>query len=753
MAEERVQRRLAAILAADVVGYTRLMGKDETGTLERLKAALNNIVRPSIDHHEGRIFKTMGDGVLAEFPSVIDAVNCAAAIQAEMCADRGEEPPDEQIRFRIGINLGDVIVDEDDIYGDGVNVAARLESLAEPGSICISRQVRDQIRDKLSFALEDMGDIEVKNVARPVRVFRVHLEQESGNSSVAAAATAVTRKTSRRRTIVIAAALFASLIGLSGLALWQLRDTGTDPSSSQASLSPIPSKPSVAVLPFNNVTGVKEQEYFANGLTDDLITDLSKVSGLFVIARHSVFSFKDSAVSLKEIADQLGVRFVVEGSVRRSGDRIRVNARLVEGNNGRQVWAERYDRTTEDIFTVQDDLVSRIVSALAVELTGPEKVKLSPRSAPQFRAYDLYLQGRDGYFSRDQVRMRRSLDLFAKAWTIDPTFARPYAGYAQVAADIWRLSSLREAMTGATARKSAEVAARKALAIDPTSADAHSVLSIMKMVEKDYGEALKLASRAVDLEPNSAEAHTALGIVQCYAGRAEAALESMQTSMRLNPKPAPYHLIYYGLALFLNHRYEDAVGVLEPIAETPDRGIGDAPREILAMAYALTDRLDKARAQVDALLRVEPYLNLSYYRVRYSHHAAAHDLQHRLDALKMAGIPQWPFAVVVSPGQRVTGQALKTLVTSKTWVGEDRGRARFIQEFGANESSVYAGPNTMLNGAAFIRGDELCERFEGFILGRDLCGPVFLNPDGTKDKQNEYTYVNPATVKLFSLEK
>lgn len=728
------------------------MGKNETGTLERLKATLNNIVRPSIDRHDGRIFKTMGDGVLAEFPSVIDAVNCAAAIQTEMSANHSEDPLDEQIRFRMGINLGDVIVDENDIFGDGVNVAARLESLAKPGGICISRQVRDQIRDKLAFALEDLGDIEVKNVSRPVRVFRVHLDQESGPSSLAASAAVVTRKKPGRRAVVTAATLLVALVGLGGFALWQFQDAGPDRSTSQVSPSPIPSKPSVAVLPFNNVNGVKEQEYFVNGLTDDLITDLSKVSGLFVIARNSVFSFKDSTVSLKEISDQLGVRFVVEGSVRRSGDRIRVNARLVEGNNGQQVWAERYDRTIDDIFAVQDDLVSRIVSALAVELTGPEKSKLSPRSPPKFRAYDLYLQGRDGYFSRDQARMRRSLDFFAKAWTMDPTFARPYAGYAQVAADIWRLSSLREAMTGATARKSAEVAARKALAIDPTSADAYSVLSIMKMVEMDYAEALKLASRAVDLEPNSAEAHTALAIVQCYAGQAKAALESMRTSMRLNPKPAPYHLIYYGLALFLNHRYEDAVGVLEPIAETPDRGIGDSPREILAMAYALTNRLGKARAQVDAMLKTEPYLNLSYYRVRYSHHEAARDLQHRLDALQKAGVPEWPFGAGKAAGQRITGQALKSLVASKTWVGNDRARARFIQEFGATESSVYAGPNTMLNGAAFIRGDELCERFEGFILGRDLCGPVFLNPGGTMDKQYEYTYVNPATVKYFSLK-
>jgi adenylate cyclase len=744
-----LERRLAAILAADVVGYSRLVRADEEGTIRSVATLISDVFEPAIARYQGRVFKKMGDAVLAEFQSSVNAARCAIEVQQAIAGRQADVPADRRVVFRMGLHVGDIIIDGDDIQGDGVNIAARIEGIAPAGAVCISDDLLRQVEGRIEASFEDMGPQRLKNIASPITVYRLRLDDGGRHRIV----TPLSTRVRRFKWPVAAAVLLVAAAG--ALALFRLLPAdGPSPAGAQrqADRSPdIPSvKPSVAVLPFVNVNAGNDQEYFADGLTDDLITDLSKVSGLFVIARNTVFTFKRSEAPAQEVAAQLKVRYVVEGSIRRAGERVRVNARLVDGSNGEQLWAERYDRGITNIFAVQDDLVSRIVSALAVKLTQTEQKQLAPRPVPAFRAYDLYLQAREGYFSRDQGRMRQALRMFAQSWQADPNFAKPYAGYALLAADIWRLSSLREAMTGASARKSAEVAARKALALDPTLADAYSVLSIMRVVESDYEEATKLATRAVDLEPNNAEAYTALAIVNGYAGHREAALRAIRTSMRLNPRPSPYHLTYYGWALFLNRQYAEAANVLGPIADTPDRGIGDAPREILAMAYAELGRKTEARAQIDAMLKVEPYLNIAYYRARYSHHADKSDLRHRLEALRKAGMPEWPFGFKGDPARRLDDAALRALIDKSTWTGTDRGRREFVQEFGANDSAVYAGSNTMFNGSAFVREGELCERFGGFIMSRDLCGPVYRNAGGRAANNDEFVYVNPATVRYFS---
>jgi adenylate cyclase len=547
---------------------------------------------------------------------------------------------------------------------------------------------------------------------------------------------------------VVAAATLLAIITGGGVYWYQ---ANVAPGVSESAAPKLPDKPSIAVLPFTNLSDDKTQEYFADGLTDDLIIDLSKLSGLFVIARNSVFTFKGQPVRIEQVAKELGVHYVVEGSVRRIGGQVRVNAQLVDGQTGHHVWAQRYDRKTEDLFAVQDDLVTRIVSSLAVQLTQTEETQLVPRAATEFKAYDLYLQARDGYFSRDQTRMRQSLNFYIEAWTIDPGFARAYAGYARLAADIWRLSALR-GISGATLRRSAELAARKAIAIDSNLSDTYSVLALMSMVDKDHEDAITLARRAVQLDPNSADAHTTLSIVLSYAGQTEAALDASKTSMRLNPRPAPYHLIYYGFALFLNQNYEEAIAVLEPIAETRDRGLGDAPREILAMAYAMSDRAEDARAAIAAMKLEEPFLNLAYYRVVYDHQEPKEALNQRLDALRRAGLPEWPLSFDGDQSQQLAGSTLGSLIVSTTWSGKDDGRrAPFVQEFGTDGGTVYATQNAILNGKAFLRGDELCERYEGFVLGRALCGPVFRINAGQAENGNDFAYVNPTTVRYFSI--
>jgi adenylate cyclase len=742
-------RRLAAILAADVAGYSRLMGADEAGTLAALKACRAELINPKAVQYGARTIKLMGDGVLMEFASVVDAVAFAVEVQVAIRSRNADVPEDQRLQFRIGINIGDVIAEGDDIYGDGVNVAARLEGLAEPGGICIGRNVRNQIRDKLDLTFKDLGEIEVKNIARSVRAFHIVMDDKA--EALATPIAVVTVQRSQHRLGAIAATLALSIGIALALIWWQPWVSDSVPFSDEAAGLPLPGKPSIAVLPFTNLSDDRAQEYFADGLTDDLITDLSKVSGLLVIARNSVFTFKGKPVRIEEVARELGVQYVVEGSVRRSGDQVRVNTQLVDGASGRHVWAERYNRNTTDLFAVQDDLVSQIVAALAVQLTGREERQLAARQVPEFEAYDLYLQARDGFFSRDQDRMHESLGLFARAWEIDPNFARAYAGYARLAADIWRLSSLRFT-SGAPMRRSAEVAARQAIALDPTLADSYSVLALMRMVDSYHQAAKALARQAVELDPNSAEALTTLAIVLTYAGEPEAALAAMTTSLRLNPRPTPHQLIYHGLALFLNGRFEEAIEVLEPIAETRDRGLGDSPREILAMAYAEIGAAEEARAQIDALHVEEPFLNLAYFRVVYDHHARQEDLRRRLDALRKAGLPEWPHGFEEDPDMRLPQSALRELIEVTTWTGEDAGRqVSFIQEFGADGSAVYAAPGSLLTGSAIVKGDELCERYEGFVLSRDLCGPVFQSPEATATSRHPYTYVNPTTVRYFSL--
>jgi adenylate cyclase len=742
-----MERKLAAILAADVVGYSRLMGEDEAGTLTALKAHRAEFIDPMIAEHRGRIVKLMGDGVLIEFASVVDALTCAVAIQRGMGERNAEVPEGRRIAFRIGINLGDIIVDGDDIYGNGVNVAARLETLAEPGGICLSGRVLDQVEKNVDVGFASLGPQTVKNIEKPVNAYKVLLDPADAGKI-----TEVAEPRPRHGTKwVVAAAILALVVG-AGTAAWLYLNEPEDMLTATATTPPpLPDKPSVAVLPFANLSADPTQEYFTDGLTDDLILDLSKVSGLFVIARNSMFTFKGKAVRIKDVAEELGVRYVVEGSVRRIGDRVRVNAQLVEGDTGHHVWAERYDREVTDLFAVQDELVGRIVSALAVRLTKTEQKQLAARPAPEFEAYDLYLQARDSYFSGDESRMRDSLDLYQRAWTIDPTFARAYAGYARTAADILRLG-LSRVMSVPLARKAAEDAASRALALDPAQPDAHSVLALLRLADGDRDAALRFAQRAVELDPNNADAQATMAIVLGYAGEPEAALEAIRTAVRLNPRPPPYFWTYYGWALFLNRDYDDAIAVLEPVAETPGQAAADSPREILAMAYAESGRIDEARAQVDAARERDPFLNLAYYRQRYGLQARTEDVHRRIDALRKAGMPEWPLGFRGEPKDRLKGRALQDLISGKTWSGSDATRRLpFVEEFGKDGDVVYAAAATLMIGTASIKDGELCERFDLFLLGQEGCGPVYRNPDGTSEDRNEYIYVNPTTVRHFSL--
>ncbi len=423
MATERVERRLAAILAADVVGYSRLMAADEEGTLARLKALRREFIDPRTSAHHGRIVKLMGDGALVEFASVVDAVRCAVDIQRGMAERNADTATEQQIAFRIGINLGDVIIDGDDIYGDGVNVAARLEGLADPGAVVISGTAFDQAKNKIDAGFEYLGEQQVENLPEPVRTYRVLLDPEAAGTI---------KGESRRRLHWgwVAAASVVLVIAATGLVMdlilsWEQRSAPGD-----AAL-PLPDKPSIAVLPFDNLSADPEEEYFVDGLTDDLITDLSKVSGLFVIARNSVFTYKDQAVDIRKVAEQLGVRYVLEGSVRRAGGRVRINAQLIEGSTGRHVWADRYDREYAEIFTLQDEVIARIVEALEVELSETEQNQVARLPTENLEAYNSYLRAEDLIYRSDRASVAAALGLYEKALALRPELCRRLCGLRQ----------------------------------------------------------------------------------------------------------------------------------------------------------------------------------------------------------------------------------------------------------------------------------------------------------------------------------
>jgi adenylate cyclase len=460
-------RRLAAILAADVASYSRLMGADEEGTHERLKAYLRELVDPKIKEHRGRTVKNTGDGFLAEFASVVDAVRCAVEIQCGMIDREPEVPEERRIRFRIGVNLGDVIAEEHDIFGDGVNVAARLEALAEPGGICVSRMVRDNVRDKLDYKFEDLGDQQVKNIARPVRVYRAMLSS-----------------------------------GVASLAV--LNEAPA-----------LPNKPSVAVLPFTNMSSDPEQEFFADGIAEDTITAMSRYPSLFVIARNSSFTYKGRAVDVKQVGRELGVRYVLEGSLRKAGDRIRVTAQLIEAESSNHVWAERYDRDVADIFAVQDEITDAVTIAIAPAIANVERQRAMRRPPGSLDAWGAYQCGlwHLSKFTADDTELAQKF--FQRAIALDPSFAGGYSGLAAAqlqAANTFMTRDLSEMI------KSAEGNARQAVALDAADAEAHTCLGRVLLTQGIYEGARAEVERALAISPNLASADGMLGSTLIFSG-------------------------------------------------------------------------------------------------------------------------------------------------------------------------------------------------------------------------------------------
>jgi TolB-like protein/class 3 adenylate cyclase/Flp pilus assembly protein TadD len=605
-------RRLAAILASDVAGYSRLMGADEEGTHERLKVHRRELIDPKIGEHSGRIVKTTGDGMLAEFPSVVDAVRCAAELQRAMIDREAGVPEDRWIRFRVGINLGDVIVEDGDIFGDGVNVAARLEALAEPGGICISRTVRDHIRDKLTYSFDDIGEQSVKNIARPVRVYALHPEAIADLP-----ATDVLPVLPRRRRgvhiarVAMAAAGTAALVIAS--AAWWLWPAAK-PSSPAVAATTIIAQPlqaprlSIVVLPFANLSNDPDQQYFADGITEDLTTDLSRIANMFVISRNTAFTYQGKRVDTKQIGRDLGVRYVLEGSVQRSGDQVRVSAQLINAETDAHLWAERFDGDAAGLFALQNEITGRIAVALNVELTGAEAAR--PTEHPD--ALDYFLRGRAGAASKVATRGTRAeaISMYERALALDPRFAEAQSRLAAA------LSS--RAMDGMADSPAADIAraeslANQALAASPRGPVAHfakgQVLRAQAQVLREEGrceEAIAEYRTALSLDRNLVYAMTALGWCKFLTGSMEEAIPRIEQALRLSPRDPAIHNWYQwiGMVHLLQSRTDEAIVWLEK-ARNANR-VHPFIRAQLASAYALKGETERAAAELAEARRLSP---------------------------------------------------------------------------------------------------------------------------------------------------
>lgn len=579
-----MERRLAAIFAADVAGYSRLVGADEEGTLERFQAHRRELFDPKIAEHQGRMVKTTGDGFLVEFASPVRAVRCAIEIQQGMADRNADVPEDRRIEFRIGINLGDVVVEDGDIYGDCVNVAARLESIAEPGTVYISRAVREFIQDRAEIVPEDLGDKSLKNIAAPVRVFRI------------------------------------APLGLAA------RPKPAEPPK-------LPDKPSIAVLPFMNMSSDIEQEFFSDGITEDLITDLSKVSGLFVIARNSSFAYKGRSVKVQDIARDLGVRFVLEGSVRKAGNRVRITAQLIDAANGGHLWAERFDRDITDIFETQDEVVGKIVGVLSVTLTKREEQRIARRGTSNVQAYEVWLRGREAMARATRESVAEAKMLHRKAIEADPRFATAHAGLA--------LACISEYASGWTADPAAtldesERWARRAIELDPQEPVSHMALGNVLLWRRQHDAALAEFRQMIAIDPNFAQGHTATGLGLTYAGQPAEALEAFAFAMRLDPHFPGIVFHFVAQAHFALGHYEVAAELLkERIARNPET---DSSRMLLASCFGHLGRTGDARAVWTEMLKINPEFSLAQ-RERVLPYKDAREFHRIVEGLKKVGLP------------------------------------------------------------------------------------------------------------------
>jgi TolB-like protein/class 3 adenylate cyclase/Flp pilus assembly protein TadD len=631
MADEGFKRKLAAILSADVEGYSRLMDHDEEATVRTLTAyrtAINDLTQ----QYRGRVVDSPGDNILAEFTSVVDAVNCAVEIQRELAERNSELPYNRKMEFRIGVNLGDVIEEEGRIYGDGVNIAARVEALSQAGGICISGRAYDQVANKLGLEYENLGEHQVKNITTPIRVFRVLSLPGAAAHRVVKAKEAMAKKWSK-----IALAVTAAIVVIAAAtAVWNyyLRSTPIETASVNKMAFPLPDKPSIAVLPFENMSGDPEQEYFSDGITEEIITALSKIPKLFIIARDSTFTYKVKPVKVQRVSEELGVQYVVEGSVRKAEDRFRITAQLIDALSGRHMWAEKYDRDVKDIFAVQDEITKKIITSLQVKLTEGEQAVVYAKGTDNLEAYLKAMKANWLYTQSTKEGVLKAQELAEEAISLDPNYAFAYnvlGGAHGTTLYLGMSKNTRETLKLAIGLK------RKAIELDDSLALAHATLGYWLMMARQHDKGIAEAERAIALEPSSADVVHVYAAILTFTGRREEAIPLFEEALRLNPKPPNSYLRHYGVALRDSGQYEEAISQAQ-------KAIGKEPNDLIAYivlcsTYSLAGREEEARAAAKELLRINPKFSVARMQ-KVSPHRDRAVAKRFCDGLRKAGLPE-----------------------------------------------------------------------------------------------------------------
>ena len=723
MAAEYYKRKLAAIFSADVAGYSRLMGDDEAATvktLEHYKAIMSDLIR----QNRGRVVDSPGDNLLAEFTSVVDAVQCAVATQKELQARNTELPENRHMRFRIGINLGNVIEEDGRIYGDGVNIAARLESLADPGGICISKTAFDQIESKLPLGYESLGEQSVKNIAKPVGAYRIILEPRVTEKK----ATAGPLHRSRRKPLVYGFAAVITFL-LSAVAVWQFMlrpaKAPVEKADPHQMASPLTDKPSIAVLPFNNMSEDPLQEYFSDGISEDIITDLSKISGLIVIARNSSFTYKGKTVTAQQIGQDLGVSYLLEGSVRKVGDQMRINAQLIDASNGQHLWAERYDGKLDDVFALQDKITHKIISALALKLTANEEKAVADKGTDNLQAYDEFLKGWQGYRQQTKEGFAAAKIHLEKAVELDPEFARAYAALAILYQKAVQLAApeLRQGL-GLTniaeldaVRTKPQFLVKKAMK-KPTAL-AHGLMSQFYLFRYQHNEALAEIEHALAMDPNDPELYAWMSNILWFMGKRSEAIESAKMGLRLDPTNPTTYLIQLGKAYLPDGNLQESLQMLEKaIRLTPElSGTAALSQSII---YSIQGRYQEARTAYELFLksRMTPVRSLKNI-MAYFPFVDLKTSDRIAEALIKAGVIESSTDYDrISKENLINGLEVKSLLFGRRITGTSMGTGKQVSwEWAKSGEFKFIMGAYQGVGKSWVEGDVLFIQFEKLLGG------------------------------------
>jgi len=808
MTPQEVKRKLTAILSADVKGYSRLMGKDEVGTIQTLNT-YKEVMANLAQHHHGRVVDATGDNLMAEFASVVDAVQCAVEIQKELKTRNAELPETRRMEFRIGINLGDVIEEEGRIYGDGVNIAARIESLSEAGGICISGTAFDQVKNKLALGYQYLGEQTVKNIAEPIRIYRVLMEPEAVGKVIGEKR--IKPKPWQRTAVGIVVVV---IVAVAAIVIWKFyspstpqpelsskekitatlpeKPSATTPPSTEVAPKkkvtlpltekaskpvspslpklevaskekmafPLPDKPSIAVLPFVNMSKDPDQEYFSDGMTEDLITDLSKISGLLVIARNSTFNYKGKPVKIKQVAEELGVRYILEGSVRRAGDEIRINAQLIDAMTGHHLWAERYDGTMGKIFALQDKITQKIVSALVIKLTGSEKELLAEKGTANVEAYDAFLRGRVHHLRFTPEDFAKAVASLKKAIELEPNYGRAYAVLAAVYYDAAAVPSLLKGL-GVSWH---EARARSIQYLQKATKDpmTHYVKSQMYLWRRQHQEAISEMERALALDPNDPAISFNMGKALTYAGRPKDAVEFFKRGMRLDPHNPFRYLVGLAMAHFCMGELQEAAALVEKALRlNPEKFVVPV---ILAAYYALLGRDQEARAMIETSKKekvdapgafdLRSFMNPNPFKDRTVAERFAEGLLKA--GVPPAKIPGGYFPVFKE--NQLNGKEIKNLIFGSKITGYVFYPQQFWMDYKETGEVTWRGPSTLSGpssetGKSRIEGDMICWQYQKRFWGVEYCGTLFRYPGGSYEGKDEYFWCSDFGFSTFSLVK